>query len=484
MPMSDAAMLRNWVSCSRQLSQTIKRPEHLANPFCNILNCTTKTAAGYPDLLGRKPAYWRLFKSIAGAAFTWCRACFYWPRALSLNLSEKQVDVVFVSHLISESHLDKEADFYFADLAEALENEGFSTHTVLINHIKAGRNISPGEKRSVLPAFLSPLKEAGIIFRLFLSAFSLPRGDNARSAHFCRLAKLSQFGNRAIGDYRIGMMLGEIIRASSPKAVIHTYEGHGWERLLADAAHKMDTSVKVFGYQHAVIFPGPKAILQNRGVAMPDHIFTTGEAAKTMLAKEGELPKTYFSILGSSKVFNAKPSAQFSPKGACLIAPEGTLGEVKLMAKLCIDAARSIPEQQFILRLHPVLSREHVVNLLKEFNPIPDNFTLSQASLDEDMERSSWLCYRGSTVAFQGIVAGLRPIFLDTDQAAANNDPLPSGLAFRRTCTSGDALTALIIDDRKVAEPDQTAFHEAVDFARSYLMPLMPDRLKEKIKAL
>lgn len=480
----DNASLSDWISSSQQLSKAIDQPEHLANPFCNILNCTRKTAAGFPDLLGKKTIFWRLLNSLAGAGITLFRSCVYWPRSISLVLPKKHVDVVFVSHLISVEDLNKQADFYFGDLSQAIEKNEISTHTVFINHARIGHNQSNDERRTVLPAYLSPIHEAGIIFKLFLASFTLPRVSGLKSARFYLLAKLSQFSSRAIADYRIGIMLSQFVHSLSPKVVIHTYEGHGWERILAYVAHKKNPSLRVFGCQHAVIFPGPKAILQHRGDAMPDHIFTTGEAATTILVKEGELPESCFSVLGSSKAVNTSVSTRFDARGACLIAPEGILDEVMLMARIGIDAARTNPEQQFVLRLHPILSQNKVVNAMKEYHPIPDNFSLSEFSLVEDLQRSSWLCYRGSTVAFQGMLAGLRPIFIDPDETSSTNDPLPQGLAFRRICSTGDEINALIKSDRGVAEPNQTEFKEAVDFAMSYLEPLAPDTMIKKIKAL
>ena len=484
MPDPEGASLCDWIPSSFRLSKTITRPEHLANPFCNILNSTGKTATEFPDLLGKKRCFWRLANSVAGAATIWFRSWLYWPKALKLTLPDRHVDVVIISHLTNIDHLKAEDDFYFGDLHRTLEQNGLLTHTLLINHARAGRQISPGKQRIILPAFLSPFRESGILARLIAASFTLSEGDNRSDRHFHRLARLAQFGNKAIGDYRIGMMLTKLIRHLSPKVIIHTYEGHGWERIVAEAAHAMPFPAKVFGYQHAVIFPGPKAILQNRGKAMPDHIYTTGQAAKSVLIQDSDLPESHFSILGSSKAVKVDPSVKFSPDGACLIAPEGTLGEVILMAGIGLDAARANPDQQFILRLHPVLPHQKVAAALAPYSPLPDNFELSQVSLDEDLARCSWLCYRGSTLAYQGILAGLRPIYLDPDGSASTNDPLPQDLAFRRCCVYGREINDIILKDRNVRDLDQTELMQAIDYAKSYLMPFQPDALMEKIKTL
>ena len=95
----------------------------------------------------------------------------------------------------------------------------------------------------------------------------------------------------------------------------------------------------------------------------------------------------------------------FQVHGSCLFAPEGTLEEVRIMAQLAIDAARQYPAQIFVFRLHPVINPSDFENIIAPWPSIPSNFILSTAPLDNDLNAASWICYRGSTVAFQGILA-------------------------------------------------------------------------------
>ena len=94
------------------------------------------------------------------------------------------------------------------------------------------------------------------------------------------------------------------------------------------------------------------------------------------------------------------------------------------MAQLAIDAARLYPAQTFVLRLHPVINPSDFDSMIAAWPPIPPNFILSTAPLDNDLDAASWICYRGSTVAFQGILAGLRPIYLNPDDSVADNNPV------------------------------------------------------------
>ena len=111
-------------------------------------------------------------------------------------------------------------------------------------------------------------------------------GTSITNNRFRRLAKAAQFGSRAIGDFRIGQMISEIILTIKPRVIIHTFEGHGWERIVAATAHALPTPAHVIGYQHAVLFPGDKSFIDHGGGTVPDHIFTTGETTRDILTED------------------------------------------------------------------------------------------------------------------------------------------------------------------------------------------------------
>ena len=107
------------------------------------------------------------------------------------------------------------------------------------------------------------------------------------------------------------------------------------------------------------------------------------------------------STLGSIKRKSKLPKPKFSAKGTCLFAPEGTLDEVR-MARFAIDTAKAHPSNEFTLRLHPLMNPVEVRSMLEASSALPSNFILSTNSLDFDLAaKPSWICYRGSTVAFQ-----------------------------------------------------------------------------------
>jgi len=476
--------LSDWMADSFLLAKSVDCHEHRANPFLNILNVTSKMEEQYPDLLGNKSMFWRVFHSLASAFFTLMKSFIYWPKKIPFSLINTSPDVLIISHLTNLDHLSLQGDFYFGDLQKVIEKNGLKTHRLLINHVGIGKNeFSTIDKTTILPRFLSPIEEAGIILKLFFAAFKL-KWSKGKEGHpkFLWAARLAQFNNRAMGDFRIGTILTGYIRALEPKAVVHTYEGHGWERIVDADGHLMPQKPLVLGYQHAVVFPGQKSILCNYGTAMPDHIFTSGLVTKKILVDNGELPEGLFSVLGSIKAYTTDKERVFDQGGACLIAPEGNMSEVRIMACLAIEAARKFKSQRFILRLHPVLKKEKVLHLLRDLSPLPKNFSISGQSLKNDLKCSSWLCYRGSTMAFQGMLEGLRPIYLDVDGRSDDNDPIPKSAEFRNVAATSDDLNAIISADKTSNTDIQKNIAEAVKFAKDYLSDFQPRRVVSKIR--
>ena len=62
-------------------------------------------------------------------------------------------------------------------------------------------------------------------------------------------------------------MIAKIIVASKPRIIIHTLEGHGWERIVAATAHALPNPSHVIGYQHAVLFHMDKSPYYDHGGA-------------------------------------------------------------------------------------------------------------------------------------------------------------------------------------------------------------------------
>ncbi len=86
-------------------------------------------------------------------------------------------------------------------------------------------------------------------------------------------------------------------------------------------------------------------------------------------------------------------------------------------------------------------------------------------------------------MAVQGILNGLRPIYLDPDNTAASNDPIPASLAFRRVARNERELVDIIKLDQKHDQLANKEFISARRFALEYLLPINPEILNHYLKS-
>ena len=477
--------LADYFEHSLTLARKVKLDEHRANPFLNILNCTLKTEMQFPDLFGKKYLVWRLFHSLKGLFGNLIKSIQYWPKSINEAKPVNKVNLIIISHLLETSDIRNKQDFYFGTLAKELDNEGIEPCTILINHcgvVQQDLKQSQKRKTIILPRYYHPLKEIIIIFRLVFASFLMPY---VKSRHnFWLKSCLAQCNSQSIGNYRIGLMISNLIFKLKPHFVLFTFEGHGWEKVMMSLSRKMVNPPLFWGYQHAMLFPGKKAINFKLGKDVdPAHIFTIGKITLKKLKEESEFVN--FSILGSVKNSKSKMPHDLSLETkACLFAPEGVIDEVLLMANFALKAAKLMPEQLFIVRLHPVLSRKNVKQKLEKFGKIPHNFQLSDYKLSDDLDRSNWVCYRGSTVVIQAIIRGLRPVFLNFSENIKENDPLPESLKFRQVINREEMLIKLILDDKKCLLRNNQELQECVKFGNEYIMPLDSKVIINKIRSI
>lgn len=474
---------------SVEFSKHLESAEQRANPFANIIDTTRKSKLLYPDLLGENTICWRLIHSLTGASLNFLRALIYWPSRIRPTAIPQNLDLVIVSHITNIEQLNEKSDTYFGDLARFADDAGISTHTILINQCRVTAEDKKRfirEQATIIPAFLSPAQELINSFKLLMALSSLPSfNNNASARRFFSLARAAQLSARSLGDYRIGTTLSQTLNRAKPKVVVYTYEGHGWEKILSTSLHNGPAKSYLIGYQHAVLFPGDKSLHYDHGNgATPDHIFTTGEVTRDQLLKNVKFSNCGISKLGTIRSHSPKHLPTFQARGSCLIAPEGTIDEVLLMASITTLAAYKAPTRRFVLRLHPVMHKKRVIKMIRNSMNIPQNFFFSENTLEEDLLTSSWICYRGSSVAFQGILAGLRPIYLNSQNDAALNNAIPQNVLLSRIVNKPEELVAIIEQDCDQPELAQKEFPAALKFARDYFMPLNPELFLNHIKSI
>ncbi len=476
--------LQDFFPTSVALANKITLLEHRANPMVNILNLSTKTVALYPDLTGEKGLCWRFVHSVMGAFWTLYCSVVYWPNRIKTNTETNECQIMLVSHFVSVQQLEERNDFYFGSLASQLQKSGFVVNTVLINHCRATSvDVCHSKTRdiTILPAFLSPFEETMLLLRMISSSITLPRINEKLGKKLVSLARMAQFGSRALGEMRIGLLLERQILRQKPRVILHTFEGHGWERIVNVVAHNTLPPVKTFGYQHAVLLPGDKSInYHHGGGADPDYFLASGKLTKELFLESAQFPRPAALVLGSVKTSMSSKQSLSTTDGVCLFAPEGVLEEVYLMTQVAIEAATMQQDRKFVLRLHPVLDRSRVE---KQLGLIPKNFSLSECSLQDDLDAASFVCYRSSTVVFSGIQAGVRPIFLDVDKQMSVNDPLPPDLSFRKVANNAKELVEIISEMSK-PKLEAHEYKKALGYVEGYASAFDANELIENLNEI
>jgi hypothetical protein len=316
---------------------------------------------------------------------------------------------------------------------------------------------------------------------MVIAAFRIPKANDALGKRIVWLARMAQFGSRALGDMRIGLLIKDQILWQKPRVILHTFEGHGWERIVNFVAHQMNPSVTTFGYQHAVLLRGDKSISHKHGGgADPNYFLASGPVTRDLYLNSMQFQKLDALVLGTTRTSPVDIKPLSPRRGNCLFAPEGVFDEVKLMARVGIEAARLCRERTFVLRLHPVLNRNRVEQYLGN---TPENFLLSNCSLEDDLSMASFVCYRSSTVVLSGIQAGVRPIYLDVDDKMFFNDPLAIDLPFRKNAKNAkDLVDVMSRSAKKRIEDDQ--YKEALKYVEGYAAPFDAENLIQNINEI
>jgi hypothetical protein len=343
------------------------------------------------------------------------------------------IDVLFISHLLNESHAGKVDDFYFGGLPNALAVRGHSAVIALINHTGkdvgslAARWNESRVPRVILAGSFRFLEEMALHRRLKKESLRLrmrAKREDVRLTR-CVLARASEaaLSGGALTALRMASQIGALVAKLQPKAIVMTHEGHAWERMAFAAARSERPGIQCIGYQHAALFRLQHAIRRNLAPEYnPDQILTAGIVGKAQLERAPGLKGIPISVLGSNRTFKGVDingehlmhpgQEEDSGHSACLVLPEGIASECKILFEFSLACAQTFPEIQFIWRLHPIVSFESLLAQNSKLKNLPNNIVLSSATIEEDIARCRWALYRGTTAIVQAVVAGLRPIYL------------------------------------------------------------------------
>lgn len=333
----------------------------------------------------------------------------------------ESVDVVFVSHLVSLSQLADQDDFYFGKVPAELVRQGKSVLLVLINHTAAiGDELERSLEKSPIPRVvissgLSPKEEFRIWRRAVKEASRLRHAAGTEKAGLrktiLRRASVEATANNTKTSLRISRVLGEVVSRCQAKSLVTTYEGHAWERLAYAAARDARPDIACVGYLHAALFRLQHAAKRSLGKKYdPAQILAAGPVGLNQLQSASNLPGIPLGILGSNRSIK---EVSRNDSVTCLVLPEGIAEECGILFTFSLSCARAYPKVRFIWRLHPIMAFDKLVRRMPILGNLPSNIEISTLTFEEDIARSSWALYRGSTAVVTAAANGVTPIYLE-----------------------------------------------------------------------
>ena len=140
----------------------------------------------------------------------------------------------------------------------------------------------------------------------------------------------------------------------------------------------------------------------------------SGEHGFKELNKINYLPPRRLFIFGSNRRNYKKLSrlaVHSKKRDTFLLLPEGDLVECIPMANFTLNLALKFPKFKFIIRFHPVTKVKKVIKKYPQILQGLPNIEISNSSFEEDLLRSHYAIYRGSTTIIKAVEYGLIPLY-------------------------------------------------------------------------
>lgn len=330
---------------------------------------------------------------------------------------------IFISHFLNDSFIDHKSDFYFFELPQKIEKKKVSSLQIYINFTnRSSSNIAKQWKNKqvvskLLPRYLPLFEEIRIRGLLFLEAIKILKIKSLSNFEkkLKYLAAIDSLSSATHSNYRIAVLVKRYIKNKSSKRIFTTYEGHPWERLIFAMAREVNSSIKCIGYQHALVFRNQHAIKRKLEKNFePDYILFSGKKGMDDFKKINYLPSNRLILFGTNRImFLNKTPKKVKPikRNVFLTLPEGDLIECIPLTKFVIQLAKVYSNFHFIIRFHPITKLNQVKRECPNLIQNLPNLELSQFSFEDDLKRSDYAIYRGSTTIIRAIQNGLVPLY-------------------------------------------------------------------------
>ncbi|MCZ2473340.1 hypothetical protein G9H62_10830 [Aquirufa ecclesiirivi] len=411
--------------------------------------------------------------------------------------SLKPISTILVSHLLNEKQIQDKEDFYFGNLHQDLQKEGVNSLMILLNHTTKSSSKINAEfenqesKKFVLSNYLG-FKNEWKIWKLlknesnrFLYLANQQEDEIKRIFYFqCAYYSMSPSSFASLRFYK---EFSGIFKSAKPSVILSTFEGHSWERMVYFAAREVNSKVRCIGYHHTLMFRRQHAAKRKLGIFFdPNYILTAGDITASYFQSSDIANNCEVLSVGIHRRKSRMNSLEVNKlqfKGNnCLVAPDGLISEILYMFDFAIKTALINSDINFILRLHPLVSRDELITSYPRFGQLPKNVQFSSNSLEADFERSRWIFYRASSTAIYAVLEGLRPFYL-SKKNEMSIDTLYSLDSWKRILKSEYEAKEVFEGDLNKSISELISESEvAFDFCNSYFLPLNKDQFLKLAK--
>lgn len=341
----------------------------------------------------------------------------------------KSSEIFFVSHYLGNVD-NVDHDFYYYDIFKKLEEEGKKFSVILLNKT----NQSPKDiikkfqkskiSRVIINNYYSLLKSPLVLVVLFLKyiqfkirylSINLTKEEKKIQLNF----SLKNF-IKTRNTYILTKNIKKITNTKFIKGFFTTYEGHSFEKNLIQYFNRKN--IKTFGYYFSIIRDLDTNVFYDFELdTMPNNIYFTGQNTKKIFLEKANFnpSKSKLDVIGYTRPIKYLKKENYNK--ILLFCPEGLYNETELMLKFAKKILNFYHNIKIIFRLHPEINK-NLINF--NFNDlVSDRFILSYNKLEDDLNLSSLLIYRGSSVCINALYNDVLPIYLKLDENI-NLDPL------------------------------------------------------------
>ena len=396
-------------------------------------------------------------------------------------ISKIDFDVILISNLLT-SNKKKNNDLYFKGVSNILKKKKIKYLKVFINNLglrKTEKKFIPkkGEKSFTINCNISFISLINIyygVIKKFVKFFFLSYQVKGIEHKIYKIVSLEFLNPTTVNNLILKKKFEIFFSNYRCKNLVYTLEGFSWEKMIAISFKKMQPKNNLIGYQFASLleFQNIKDNNLNK-IYFPDIVWTSGKINYVILKNEFKKVVN----IGTDRQYKEKNKVfkNFS-KFNCLVIPEGINSECNKILNFSITCAKKFPNIKFIWRFHPLINLNLIFKSINEEDKFPTNIEISKKNLVDDISRSSFFLYRGSTAAITSMKKGLHPLYLNLNQSI-NIDPIYKFKKWKTTINTIYEFEKFINKQFNRILSQSNRRNQGIYFANKYFMKLNSSKI-------